>query len=352
MKSETGRKLGFGIISASYMAMDHVRGVKANKHAEVKAICDIDLAKAERVAAEFFIQDYYADYTELLKRDDIDVIIVSTPDQLHAEMTIAALEAGKHVLCEKPMALTIEECKQMIDASERTGKKLMVGQICRYAPGFALAKKLIDDGEIGELFYVESEYAHDYSEAPGVGNWRIDPVRLRHPVLGGGCHAVDLLRWIAGNPYEVTAYANRKVLQSWPVDDCTIAIMRFPQDVIGKVMVSVGCKRAYTMRSVFYGNQGTIIVDNTSPTLTIYKDRISGDTGLFNDVNDQTISISHPVNIRSHNTIDEIKEFVDILLNDDQVRTDGVEGASTAAVCLAIVESASTNQSVRIQYDF
>jgi UDP-N-acetylglucosamine 3-dehydrogenase len=352
MGYEIEKKLGFGIISASYMATDHIRGIKANKHAEIRAICYIDLQKAESVAKEFFIPDYYSDFQELLGRKDIDVIIVSTPDQVHAEHTIAALDAGKHVLCEKPMALTIEECKSMIEVSRRTGKKLMVGQICRYAPGFALAKKLIDKGEIGELFLVESEYAHDYSHATGVGDWRKDPVKLRHPVIGGGCHAVDLLRWIAGNPYEVTAYANRKVLKSWPVDDCTIAIMRFPQNVIGKVMVSIGCKRAYTMRSVFYGDKGTIIADNTNPHITIYKESIVDGSPMFNETWDQHIGLSHPVNVKSHNTIDEIKEFVDIILKDGKVLTDGVQGASTVAVCLAIVESAAKNKSVRVVYEF
>ena len=159
-----------------------------------------------------------------MERDDVDAVVVATPDQLHREMTMAALGAGKHVLCEKPMALTLEDCQAMIDASRNTDRKLMIGQICRFTPGFMRAKQLIDNGEIGELFFVESEYAHDYSKIPGTfSNWRLDP--LRHGFLGGGCHAVDLVRWIAGNPYEVAAFANKKMLTDWPTDDCTIAIM-------------------------------------------------------------------------------------------------------------------------------
>lgn len=346
------KKLRLGIISASIMAQAHIAGIKANKRAELVAVCDIDNKKAEIVAKDFGIHNFYTDYHEMLMCADIDAIIVATPDQLHAEHTITSLNAGKHVLCEKPMALTREECKAMIQASDDTGKKLMIGQICRYAPGFIAAKELIDNGRIGELFYVESEYAHDYSGIPGIGNWRIDPLKLRHAVIGGGCHALDLLRWIAGNPYEVTAYANRKVLKTWPVDDCTIAIMRFPEEIIGKVFVSIGCKRSYTMRSVFYGTKGTIIADNSNPNITVFMQNIADKDHFFNGISDQSVGIKYPVELNSHNTIAEITEFVDIILDDKPVLTDGREGASTVAICLAVVESAAQGEKISVNYDF
>lgn len=348
------KKLKFGIIGCR-MGLSHALGLRACNGGELVAICDTNeeiLAGAEDTLG-LAKEDSYIDYRDLLKRDDIDVIIVASPDSLHLEHTVKSLEAGKHVLCEKPMAMTLGECREMIDTSERTGKKLMVGQICRYAPGFMKAKELIDEGEIGELFFVESEYAHDYSLSPGVDNWRKDPKRLREPALGGGCHAVDLLRWIAGDPYEVSAYSNRKVLKDWPVDDCTIGIMKFPKEVLGKVMVSIGCKRNYTMRSVFYGTQGTIIADNQSNFITVYREQIGQDERLFNGVRDQVLGIQHPVSINHHNTTGEINEFIDIILNDRPVNTDGVQGASTVQVCLAMIESAANGgQNIAIEYDF
>jgi len=346
--------LGFGIIGCR-MGLSHAIGLNLCKGGKLVALCDKkeDILKNAMDRTNLSEKDCYTNYKDLLKREDVDVIVVATPDQLHPEHTIAALEAGKHVLCEKPMALTVEECKEMIVASERTGKKLMIGQICRYTPGFIEAKKLIDRGEIGDLFFVESEYAHDYAHITGVDNWRIDPVRLRYPVLGGGCHAVDLLRWIAGNPYEVCAFSNKKVLTSWPVDDCTIGIMKFPNNVIGKVFVSVGCKRDYTMRSVFYGTKGTIITDNTSNFMTVYKERITDGDRIFEGVSDQVMGIKYPVAINNHNTAGELSEFIDVILNDKPVKTDGREGASTVAACLALVESANANgKNIKVSYDF
>lgn len=344
--------LNVGVISCSGMAQNHMVAVKNNNRARLAAVCDIDPEKAQAAAQKFGAADFYQDYHDLLARQDIDAVIIVTPDQLHPEHVAAALSMGKHVLCEKPMALTVEECRKMVDAGRKCGKKLMIGQICRYTPGFERAKELIDRGEIGELFYVESEYAHDYTNIKGVGNWRIDPVHLRPGFVGGGCHAVDLLRWIAGNPYKVTAYSNKKVLKDLPTDDCTIAIMRFPNDVIGKVLVSTGCKRAYTMRSVFYGDRGTIIADNTTPHLTVYKAGVGRKDPLYRQLQDFEVPILYPVSLSSHNTIDEFNEFADVVLNDKPVRTDAVEGASTVAACLAAVESSRTGQEVDIRYDF
>ena len=111
-------------------------------------------------------------------------------------------------MCEKPMTLSMDEAKAIIAEVEKGKAKFMIGQVCRYAPAFVLAKKLISEGMIGDLYFVESEYAHDYGVAPGANNWRVDP--RREPMIGGGCHAVDLLRWIAGDPEEVMAYGVHK----------------------------------------------------------------------------------------------------------------------------------------------
>ncbi len=343
------KKLRFAAVGIGGMGRAHIVGINNNELAELAAICDTNEEFAQKCAAEWGLEKYYTDFNELLANEEIDVVIVCTPDQVHKQYTIDALKAGKHVLCEKPMAQLLDDCKAMIAAQKETGKKLMIGQVCRKAPGFMKAKELVDAGEIGELFYVESEYAHDYSRIPGKGGWewRTDPVQLRHPVIGGGCHAIDLLRWIAGNPSEVTAYANRKMLTTWPVDDCTVAIMKFPNDVIGKVFTSVGCKRDYTMRTCLYGSKGTIICDNRSPEITIQRELLKED-GSFDKLDIQKV----PVEINNHNVTSEIEELIDCIINDKPVPTDGIEGASTVAVGCAIVESAATGVPVKVDYEF
>lgn len=347
------RKLCYGVIGCGIFGEVQIQGIVNLPNAELVALCDINEERCSAMAKKYNVRKTYTDYKDIIRDDEIEAVVVVTPDQAHAEISIAAMEAGKHVLCEKPMSLDLDECLEMIKVSERTGKKLMVGQICRMAPGFIEAKRLVDSGVIGELFYVESEYAHDYSHVPGADNWRTTPER--HPIIGGACHAIDLLRWIAGDPVETSAYSNHKVLKEWPVDDCTVAIFKFPDDVIGKVFCSIGCKREYTMRTVLYGTNGTITVNNTDPYIYINRTQLSDDGpvlgGILNGAEHECVLRKY-IDINSHNTGGENEQFCNAVLNDVAVPTDGREGAKTVAVCRAVVESCNNGVPVKIKYDF
>ena len=345
--------LKVGVISCSGMATGHMKGVINHAQAELVAICDVDVEKMNKVGDTFGIKRRYKDYKELIAQPDIDAVIIVTPDALHKEMAVAALQAGKHVLCEKPLALTREDCVEIAEAVKKSDKKFMVGQICRYTPAFKAAKEIIDRGEIGELMFVESEYAHDYEKILKPGNWRWDP--LRNGVVGGGCHAVDLLRWVAGDPEEVQAYSNHKIFDpALPYDDTTIAIMKFPNNVIGKVFVSVACKREYTMRSLFYGTKGTIICDNKSNKFQLFRTSINGhdEPAVHPTQLNSEIPVEIPVAINNHNAAAEFDEFANIILNDKEVTTTVYEGAKTVAACFAIVEAAETGKVVAPDYNF
>ena len=329
-----------GIIGAR-MGARHVAAYQQHAETEAHVVCDTDAARAEQVAAEHGVPNTTTDYRELLAAD-IDVVSVATPDPFHRDQCVAALEAGKHVLCEKPLALTIEDCEAIVAAADKADTMFMVGQVCRFAPGFALTKALIDDGLIGDLFLVESEYAHNYANARGVGDWRLDP--QRHPFVGGACHAVDLVRWIAGNVAEVHAYSNHRVLTDWPVDDCTVANFRFESGVIGSVMCSIGCRRPYTMRSCFYGDNGTIISTNTEDHIEVCSTRQKYPT--------QQAFWKVPVDLASHNVYREIDELVQHILTGEPLETDAREGARTVATCRAAVQSAATGQPVKVRNTF
>ncbi len=334
--------LNVGVISCSNMAQSHMLAVKNHEQACLAAICDVDEEKLREAGDKMGVEARYTDYRELLHHPGLDAVIIVTPDQLHREMVEESLKVGLHVLCEKPLALLREDLNAIVAASRASDKKLMVGQICRFTPGFAKAKELIDAGELGDIYYVESEYAHDYQDILSENGWRSDP--NRNGVVGGGCHAVDLLRWIAGDPIEVTAYANHKMLPIVPYDDCTIAILRFENDVIGKVFVSTGCKRAYTMRSSFYGTKCTVVCDNTSPSITFYKSQEENPAEL----EEREIE----VDIANHNTFGEFRAFADAILNDKPVPTDALQGAKTIAACMAIVDSANERRTIAPDYNF
>ena len=320
--------------------MCHVEGA-ISYGAEIAAICDCNEENLRFAGERYGIPEEkrFTDYMDIVNNKDIDVVTVAIPDQQHVKVSCDLLRAGKHVLCEKPLALTREDIEEMIRVADESGSKFMVGQICRFTPAFEKAKEIIEAGTIGELYFVESEYAHDYMKI--VDNWRADP--NRHGVIGGGCHAVDLLRWLAGDPQEVFAYGTKRLLPTVPYDDATIAIMKFGENLAGKVFVSTGCKRDYTMRTVIYGTKGTIISDNTSPTMTLF---VTDEEGVTQDP--QTIDIQ----VNNHNAAKEFEVFADAIINDKPVITDAREGAKTVEVCLSIVESAKTGKVVKPNYNF
>lgn len=334
------KTLRYALVGCGSFGNVHLSTLTKIPGTKIVALCDVHPESCELLKERYGLTDAvcYTDYRELLEKEDVDVVDVVTSDKAHCPVTVAALQKGCHVICEKPMSLFTEECAQMVYAAREAGKLLMVGQVCRCAPGFVKAKELVQSGAIGDLYYVESEYAHDYTNIKGVDNWRVDPDR--EPIIGGACHAIDLLRWIAGNPLETTAYSNHKVLTDWPVDDTTIAIFKFPDQVIGKVFTSIGCKRNYTMRTVLYGTKGTIIVNNTDPVLDLYQLQENGSSALT----------QIPLEINNHNVQAEHEIFRDAILNGTPLITTGEEGARTVAVCRAVVQSAETGVPVEIVY--
>ncbi len=328
--------IGCGPMSKAH----HIPAIKELDGVRLYAICDDDpaiLAEAKAIAE---IDHAVTDYRELVTDPAVDAVLIATPDQLHAEMTCAFLRANKAVLCEKPMALTPEECVEMMRVEKETGGRLTIGQICRVTPAFKKAKELIDAGRIGELTYVESEYAHNYANARGNRDWRLHP--LRHVMVGGGCHAIDLLRWVVGDPTEVYGYHNHKSMADWPTPDTSIAIFKFPNDVIGKVFASSGCKRPYTMRTLFYGTMGTIICDNTSPTLQLYEDA----PGKKWSKTAEEI----PVEIANHDAAAEIRLFVDALLNNSPMPVSSMEGAKTVIAAISAVKAMNEGHPITIEY--
>ncbi|MCP4643158.1 MAG: Gfo/Idh/MocA family oxidoreductase [bacterium] len=327
-----------GVIGAR-MGGAHAAAYAKNPHTDLVLVCDTDRTQAETVVRDCEAGRAVADYRDVIE-SDVDIVSVATPDQLHRQHCLDALAAGKHVLCEKPLALNMDDLEAIVAAADAAPGLFMVGQVCRFAPGFALTKTLIDDGLIGDLFLVESEYAHNYEHARGVGDWRVRPER--YPFVGGACHAVDLVRWIAGNVAEAHAYANHRTLPDWPVDDCTVANFRFESGVIGQVMCSIGCRRPYTMRSCFYGSHGTIVSDNTSDSIQVYSTKYATKHEFW----------ELPVDISSHNVQREVDELVSHIRDGGQPVTDAREGARTVATCLAAVESAATGQPVAVCNDF
>jgi len=343
------KKLGAAVIGLK-MGEEHLAGYSIHPEVEVVAVCDSDKERLEKVAGAYKIKTAVTDYRELLDRKDIDVVSVGTPDHLHAEQSIAMMKKGKHVLCEKPMVLTLDECRQVIRTADETKMTFMVGQVRRFNLRFTrTVKSILDSGVLGELFYIESNYAHNYSEVPGVGGWRKSAKIIREPFLGGACHAVDFVRWLAGDIDEAFAFSNHKCLTDWPVDDCTIASFKFKNGMVGKVFLSIGCRMPYDYGWRICGTEGTIMgdIDQENVKLYLHKFGMNGFMTIPTQKQEPIVTLTgrktHPP------IVAEVNEFIDCVLGRKPLVMDARQGAKTVASCLAAIESAKTGKPVKVQ---
>ena len=181
----------------------HFPGMAQQEGVDMCAFCDLILERAEKAAKEYGTPDakVYTDYHELLADPTIDAVHVLTPNVAHCEITVAALEAGKHVLCEKPMAATPADAKKMLEARDRTGKMLTIGYQYRHFPENQVAKKVVDSGVLGDVYYAEATYLR----RRGVPTWGVFTDKAKQgggPLIDIGTHALDLTLWMMDN-YEV-----------------------------------------------------------------------------------------------------------------------------------------------------
>ena len=194
-------KVRIGIIGCGGIANGkHMPSLKKLPDVEMVAFCDIIVERAEKAARDYGVEGakVYTDYHELLAREDIDVVHVLTPNREHSQITVEALNAGKHVMCEKPMAINSAEAKKMLDAAHRTGKKLTIGYQSRFRPNSMYLKKMIEAGDLGEIYYANAT-AIRRRAVPTWGVFLDAENQGGGPLIDIGTHALDLTLWEMDN---------------------------------------------------------------------------------------------------------------------------------------------------------
>lgn len=185
------------VVGCGMMFKAHQSDWHANPDAEIVSVVDIDEAKAKAAQEASGAPKRYADYCQAIE-DDVDVVDVVLPHHLHAEVCVAASRAGKHVLCEKPMAMDVGECRQMLSAVEEAGVKFQIGFMRRFDRSFAAAREAVDRGDIGEVVCVKS-----LTHGPSIPRpWQYDIAKSNGTLAEVNSHDIDTLRWLTGSEYE------------------------------------------------------------------------------------------------------------------------------------------------------
>lgn len=279
----TDRRYGVLVHGAGWVGTQHVQAFLSNPQADVVAISSRRLAGAQRLADQYGLKNAvcYDSLDAALQHDGVDIVCVCTPQHVHCENVLAAAAAGKHIVIEKPAANSLQELYAMQDAVRQAGVKTVVSFVLRWNPLFQTIKRLIAQGILGQIYFVETDY-QSYNGA-WWGGWE-DGRRKATAVSAmavAGCHAIDALRWFAApgefeaaEPIEVFAYAGGrrkgKTLQynvmthTWEqyapmeYDGLEIALVRFADGTLGKVSVNFECIHPYAFPIEVFGDRGSI----------------------------------------------------------------------------------------------
>ncbi len=256
---------GQAVVNVGVVGLGQGRSHLASFHAldgsRVVAVADLNPELRARVASEYGIDRVYDSIDALLGDAAIDLVVIATPDHLHGRHVIQALEAGKHVLSEIPMATTIEECRRIVEITDRTGLKYQMGNQVRYAHCLQDIHGLIRSGDLGDVFYGEGEYLHNLEtliSAKGENHWRVDPAIPQTTLLGGGPHALDTLRWLMGTTFTHVSAFHADHTNEWgKATHTTVAIYKAASGGTAKITTAYGMIRPYCLYFSVYGSEGT-----------------------------------------------------------------------------------------------
>jgi predicted dehydrogenase len=314
----------------------------------ITAACAGRAAEIESTARSFGIPFWTDDYRALVARDDVDVVCVFSPDHLHAEHCAAALEAGKHVVCTKPMVTSVEDARRLIALVRARRAKFLVGQTMRFDRQFLAAKRLFDDGDLGAPIALESHYVHDMRPVYDATPWRR---AAPQDLMFGGCvHAIDVLRAFGGDVESVHAIACRGgIAAGYPIEDNFFLNLRFASGVIGRVSGLYGVVHPplAMMQFGIYGTKGSLqsaFTDNQPGELRVVLDKPGAQAPAvtrFEQERDLS-AYGHGATV-----IRYMRHFQDCLDGDTEPSPGVVDGARSVAVGVAAWESIRTGAAVR-----
>jgi predicted dehydrogenase len=331
---EQGRRIGWCIVGLGRISMDHfMPGVKQGQTGRIVALVSGHRPKAEQQAKMYGVADSaiysYEDYDRIRDNKEIDAVYIALPNSMHAEYTIRAAKAGKHVLCEKPMATSVADCKAMIEACRTAGKKLMIAYRCQYEPVNLKAIELIRSGQIGTVQAIES--ANGFNISPG--EWRLDrKLSGGGPLMDVGIYSLNACRYLTGEePGNI--HANSSVIDHdgrfKDVEENLGWTMKFPSGIVASCNTSYGSSMDGFYR--VHGSKGMI---ELSPAFGYQGIHLKAELGGGKAI-DMPTSEHGPEQF----TV-EADYFADCIWNDKEPKSDGQEGLRDTEYMSQIYKSA------------
>lgn len=340
------KKLKIGVIGCGSIAQHrHLPEYALNEFVEITAVCDSVEERANKVAEKYKVKAY-TDFSDLLADKDIDAVSVCTPNYLHAPISITALNAGKHVLCEKPMATSKEEAKAMIIAANQNDKKLMIAHNQRFVSSHVKARNLIESGEVGRIYSFRTAFGHGGPEgwsADGTNSWFFKKDQAFIGAMGDlGVHKTDLLRFLLGEEItEVASFVEKSAKENSNVDDNAVCVLKTESGIIGTLAASWSYVGSEDNSTIIYGENAILrLEEDPHYSLVVqYKNGeiVNYELGKIQSNEEGGQSSSHVID-----------EFVASIVNDTEVPVSGTEGMRSLIVILAALEASETKSVVEV----
>jgi len=341
---------GFGIVGCGMISRFHAEAIAHIRGAKLVGCYSQTYASAEKFAGEVGCQAYES-LDEMLQNEDIQVITICTPSGAHLDPAVAAANAGKHVVVEKPLEITLKRCDAIIDACDRNGVKLATIMPSRFGGANMAIKKAIDDGRFGTLTlgdtYVKWWRSQEYYDSGGWrGTWELD---------GGGAymnqaiHNVDLLYWFMGDVTSVAAMTDCLAHERIEVEDTGVAALRFANGAIGTMTATTSAWPGFLKKTEIYGTEGAVIVEQDDLLHWEFKKSRAADNKTlekFARTSDNTGGASDPKAISFAGHMEQLKDFIKAIESNGQPRVDGREGRKSVEIILAIYQSSWTGKRV------
>ncbi|MHC5269864.1 Gfo/Idh/MocA family protein [Enterococcus sp. LJL98] len=348
------KKLRVGIIGAGSISHEHIQAYQKMPNVELVALCDINTEQLEKMATLYQVGETYATKEEMLENAEIDAVSVCVWNSAHAECAIAALNAGKHVLCEKPMATTVEEAKAMQAAAEENGRLLMIGFVRRFGNDANIIMDFKEKDFFGEIYYGKATYLRRHGNPEG---WFGDKSRSGGgPLIDLGVHVIDLLTYLLGKNRPVSVYGatfqklfNRPdvkdkqgYISSTPgeiicdVEDLASAMIRFDNGSVISIETSFSLNvKDDEQKLELFGNKGGAMLN---PSLTLSTNM----NGYMADV-----QLKMPTALSMDGLFyNEIQHFVECVLEGTPCLSPAEDGVVIAQIIEAIYQSAETGHEV------
>jgi len=353
------QKVKIGIIGTGSISAAHMAGYTALDNVEVFAACDLNSERVKAFADKYSVRHTFTDYNEMLKLDELDAVSVCVWNNAHAPATIAALKAGKHVLCEKPMALNAGQAMEMEQAARQSGKLLMVGFVRRFGADTRTVKEFIDNGYMGDIYYAKASYLR---RCGNPGGWFSDIKRSGGGALIDlGVHVIDLVRYLMGRPKAVSAYGvtfnklgARSHIKGYDrykaadysdysdVEDLAAAMIRFDNGAVLSVETSFSLN--------LKNDSGGVELFGTKSGA-----KLEPGLELYTEINDYLADVTPRISAVSpddwFNSIfrNEISHFVDCILNGTKCLSPAEDGVELMKILDAVYESARTGRECLIK---